>query len=149
MKKSVATPPTAVAQGIEEHLFKTVGVAPARATPADLMQAVARVAREELSQRWVRTESDQRQAKSRRVCYLSMEFLIGRTLSNALAALELRGPVAQALAQRAAALEDVAEQEPDAALGNGGLGRLAACFLDSMATLGLPSFGYGDRKSVV
>ena len=145
MKKSVATPPTAVAQGIEEHLLKTVGVAPARATPADLMQAVARVAREELSQRWVQTQTDDREARARRICYLSMEFLIGRTLSNALAALELRGPVAQALAQRAAALEDVAEQEPDAALGNGGLGRLAACFLDSMATLGLPSFGYGIR----
>ncbi|MEO7152347.1 MAG: glycogen/starch/alpha-glucan phosphorylase, partial [Burkholderiaceae bacterium] len=145
MKKSAARPAPDVASGIEGHLLKTVGVAPSRATPTDLMQATALVARETLSQRWVRTQTAQRDAKARRVCYLSMEFLIGRTLSNALAALELRGPVAQALADRAAALEEVVEQEPDAALGNGGLGRLAACFLDSMATLALPSFGYGIR----
>jgi glycogen phosphorylase len=74
-----------------------------------------------------------------------MEFLMGRTLGNALAALDLESAAAAALKQHAAALEDVATDEPDAALGNGGLGRLAACFLDSMATLGLPSFGYGIR----
>jgi starch phosphorylase len=74
-----------------------------------------------------------------------MEFLIGRTLSNALAALDLSGGAATGLQHFAHTLEDVAEREPDAALGNGGLGRLAACFLDSMATIGLPSFGYGIR----
>jgi starch phosphorylase len=74
-----------------------------------------------------------------------MEFLMGRTLGNALAALELQGQAAAALAQQAQKLEDVEQHEADAALGNGGLGRLAACFLDSMATLGLPSFGYGIR----
>ena len=149
MKKSVAAPAaevaSEVASEIESHLLRSVGVAPAHATRADLMQATALVARERLSQRWVCTQTAQREAKARRVYYLSMEFLIGRTLSNALAALELRGPVAQALAQQACALEDVAEEEADAALGNGGLGRLAACFLDSMATLALPSFGYGIR----
>ena len=132
-------------QGIEAHLLNTVGVAPALASPTDLMQAAARVAREQLSRRWVETQAVDRTNKARRVYYLSMEFLIGRTLGNAIAALDLRDGVAAGLALHAQRLEDVADQEPDAALGNGGLGRLAACFLDSMATLGLPSFGYGIR----
>ncbi|MDQ2780480.1 MAG: glycogen/starch/alpha-glucan phosphorylase [Pseudomonadota bacterium] len=122
-----------------------VGVAPAAAEPAELLQAVAEVARERLSRRWVRGDSDDRAAGARRVYYLSMEFLIGRTLSNALAALELQGPMAEAARAHASTLEEVAATEADAALGNGGLGRLAACFLDSMATLELPSFGYGIR----
>ena len=134
-----------VADRIEEELLDNVGVEPAAATQADLMQAVSQVARQRLSQRWVETQVAQRDAKARRVYYLSMEFLMGRTLSNALAALDLRGEAAQALHAHAQRLEDVADHEPDAALGNGGLGRLAACFLDSMATLGLPSFGYGIR----
>jgi starch phosphorylase len=81
----------------------------------------------------------------RRVYYLSMEFLIGRTLSNALAALELQGEIGAAARQHACTLEDLVATEVDAALGNGGLGRLAACFLDSMATVELPSYGYGIR----
>jgi starch phosphorylase len=109
------------------------------------MQAVAQVARGRLSKRWIDTQVRERSQKARRVVYLSMEFLMGRTLSNALAALNLTDGVAQGLLQHAMQLEDVADKEPDAALGNGGLGRLAACFLDSMATLGLPSFGYGIR----
>ena len=134
-----------VATGIDEELLDHVGVVPADASPNDLMQAVSQVARQRLSQRWVRTQAQQADAKARRVYYLSMEFLMGRTLANALAALELRGEAAQAMNAHAQKLEDVADHEPDAALGNGGLGRLAACFLDSMATLGLPSFGYGIR----
>ena len=130
---------------IEQHLLGTVGVASGGATTTDLMFAVSLLAREQLSQRWVETQSQERSAKARRVVYLSMEFLMGRTLSNALAALNLTGGAAQGLSQHAHTLEDVAAREPDAALGNGGLGRLAACFLDSMATLGLPSFGYGIR----
>ena len=134
-----------MAARIEEELLDNVGVEPAGASPAELMLAVSQVARHRLSQRWVETQAAQRAAKARRVYYLSMEFLMGRTLSNALAALELRGEAAEALNAHAQRLEDVADHEPDAALGNGGLGRLAACFLDSMATLGLPSFGYGIR----
>jgi starch phosphorylase len=98
-----------------------------------------------LSRRWVAGDAADRARKARRVYYLSMEFLIGRSLSNALAALDLDGAAADAAARHAARLEDVEAKELDAALGNGGLGRLAACFLDSMATLGLPSFGYGIR----
>ena len=128
---------------LERQLLDHVGVEPGDASPADLMVAVAQLARQELSQRWVSTQAAER--GSRRVYYLSMEFLIGRTLGNALAALDLHGPAAAALAAQAQRLEDVEQHEADAALGNGGLGRLAACFLDSMATLGLPSFGYGIR----
>ena len=130
---------------INAHLLHTVGVEPARASRIDLMQAVAQVARAQLSERWVATQSTERRHKARRVVYLSMEFLMGRTLSNALAALDLTEGAATGLQQHAQRLEDVVACEPDAALGNGGLGRLAACFLDSMATLGLPSFGYGIR----
>ncbi len=135
----------ALAAQIEEHLLTTVGVASDDATRTDLMQAVAQVARERLSQRWVETQAKERAEKSRRVVYLSMEFLMGRTVGNALAALNLTSGAKQGLIQHAQTLEDVADREPDAALGNGGLGRLAACFLDSMATVGLPSFGYGIR----
>jgi starch phosphorylase len=135
----------ALAAQIEEHLLSTVGVASADASSTDLMQAVAQVARQQLSRRWVETQARERAGKARRVVYLSMEFLMGRTLSNSLAALNMTAGATQGLLQHAHTLEDVADCEPDAALGNGGLGRLAACFLDSMATLGLPSFGYGIR----
>ena len=140
-----AEPVAPTAADVEHHLLATVGTAPAGATPNDIMHAVAQVAREQLSRRWVATDSADRAAKARRVYYLSMEFLIGRTLSNALAALDLQGEMATAARQHACTLEEVAAAEADAALGNGGLGRLAACFLDSMATLELPSFGYGIR----
>jgi starch phosphorylase len=137
--------PASMASELDDHLLKTVGVAPAQATATELMQAVSQVAREQLSRRWVATQANERDAKARRVYYLSMEFLIGRTLGNALAALDLGEAATTAVQQHARKLEEVADREPDAALGNGGLGRLAACFLDSMATLGLPSFGYGIR----
>ncbi len=136
---------TPIAAAVNRHLLATVAAAPATASHAEIMHAVAQVAREQLSQRWVAGDSADRAAKARRVYYLSMEFLIGRTLSNALAALELKGEMGAAAREHACSLEDLAATEPDAALGNGGLGRLAACFLDSMATVELPSFGYGIR----
>jgi starch phosphorylase len=144
MPQPTANPDTLAAR-IEQHLLHTVGVAPAEAGAVQLMGAVAQAARAELSRRWVNGDSTDRAAKARRVYYLSMEFLIGRSLGNALGALDLPAQAAAALQQHARTLEDITAQEPDAALGNGGLGRLAACFLDSMATLGLPSFGYGIR----
>ena len=137
--------PGDIADSIDAHLLQTVAVDARRASPTDLMQAVAQVARAQLSKRWVQTQARERDAKARRVYYLSMEFLIGRSMSNALAALGLTDAAARGLTHYAQALEDVVAIEPDAALGNGGLGRLAACFLDSMASLGLPSFGYGIR----
>ena len=128
---------------VDRRLMDTVGVEPAAASSSELMRAIALLARERLARRWVAAQAAER--GRRRVYYLSMEFLIGRTLGNALAALELRSPAVDAAAAHARRLEEIEEHERDAALGNGGLGRLAACFLDSMATLGIPSFGYGIR----
>jgi glycogen phosphorylase len=122
-----------------------VAADPQHASTAEVMRAVAQVAREQLSERWVAGQRADSEAKARRVYYLSMEFLIGRTLSNALAALDINGDMGSAARAHAQTLEDLAATEADAALGNGGLGRLAACFLDSMATVELPSFGYGIR----
>ncbi|OYU42807.1 MAG: glycogen phosphorylase, partial [Burkholderiales bacterium PBB4] len=130
---------------IDAALAQQLAVPQGQSGAHDDMQALSLVAREQLARRWVATQAADHQAKSKRVYYLSMEFLMGRSLSNALDALNLTGPAASALQAQARTMEDTLAQEPDAALGNGGLGRLAACFLDSMATLGLPSFGYGLR----
>jgi starch phosphorylase len=108
--------------------------------------AAAHASRALLAERWVRTQAEDRaNRRERRVHYLSMEFLMGRALGNAVAALGLDDALRAATQAAGQALPDVLEREADAALGNGGLGRLAACFLDSFATLGLPSFGYGVR----
>ena len=134
-----------LAARVERHLLHTVGVAPADAGAVDLLSAVSQVARAELSRRWVAGDTADSAAKARRVYYLSMEFLIGRSLGNALSALGLNSAVEGSLGHYARTLEDIEGCEPDAALGNGGLGRLAACFLDAMASVGLPSYGYGIR----
>jgi starch phosphorylase len=110
------------------------------------LRAAAHACRSELAARWVATQAqDRRPDAPRRVHYMSMEFLTGRMLGNALAALGLEGVMQEALAKSGQSLADVLEHEAEPGLGNGGLGRLAACFLDAFATLGLPSFGYGVR----
>lgn len=111
------------------------------------LRAAAGLCRDTLAARWARTQAEdaRRRPGERRVHYLSMEFLMGRALRNALAALRLEPELQRELESRGLQLGDVLESEPDAALGNGGLGRLAACFLDSFAELGLPAFGYGLR----
>jgi starch phosphorylase len=110
----------------------------------DCLRVAAGACRELLADRWIATqEADAKRKGKRRVHYLSMEFLMGRATGNAIAALGLDQAVAQAAGD--IPVVDVLEREHDAALGNGGLGRLAACFLDSFATLGLASFGYGLR----
>jgi len=115
-------------------------------SPESLLWAAAQASRALLAERWVKTQAqDRANTTQRRVHYLSMEFLMGRALGNAVAALGLDEALRVAAAQAGTPLPDVLEREADAALGNGGLGRLAACFLDSFATLGLPSFGYGVR----
>jgi starch phosphorylase len=110
-----------------------------------LYHALALTLRDQLVRRWRETRKRHRQDSRRGVHYLSMEFLMGRSLNNALLNLDLEPPVREALQQYACDLELVAEEELDAGLGNGGLGRLAACFLDSCATLDIPVTGYGIR----
>jgi starch phosphorylase len=108
-------------------------------------EAVARSMRDILSQRWVLTEKTYERENPKRVYYLSMEFLLGRSLANNVTNLLLHSFTKNAAKQKDVDLLSLLEQEPDAGLGNGGLGRLAACFLDSMATLHLPAMGYGLR----
>lgn len=131
---------------IDDKLLKSVAAEPITANTKELYKALSLVARDQLAQRWVNTQVDDRRNRVRRIYYMSMEFLVGRTLNNALSALDLRASADAAFsAVGGPSLTDLIECEPDAALGNGGLGRLAACFLDSMATLELPSWGYGMR----
>jgi len=131
---------------IDRKLLTEVAAEPVTANTKELYKALSLVVREQLAQRWVKTQVEDRKAKTRRIYYMSMEFLVGRALNNALSALDLHDTADAAFsAVGGPALTDVLECEPDAALGNGGLGRLAACFLDSMATLELPSWGYGMR----
>ena len=131
---------------IDNKLLTAVAAEPITANTKELYKALSIVAREQLARRWVKTQVDDRKNKTRRIYYMSMEFLVGRALNNALSALDLREKAEAAFsATGGPSLSDVIECEPDAALGNGGLGRLAACFLDSMATLELPSWGYGMR----
>ena len=135
----------ALKRAIANKLLFTVGKDPEAAQPVDWLHAAAYAVRDQLVERWVSTTRAKNAQDVKHVYYLSMEFLMGRTFSNALIALELHGTVRQALAELGVDMDAVAELEPDAALGNGGLGRLAACFLDSMATLGIPGYGYGIR----
>jgi starch phosphorylase len=129
----------------ERHLlFDDVGD-PATAGPRQRYEAFARSVRDILSQRWVRTVQTYERANPKRVYYLSMEFLIGRSLANNIANLLIGPLVDEAAKQRSLDWLGLLEEEPDAGLGNGGLGRLAACFLDSMATMQLPAMGYGLR----
>jgi starch phosphorylase len=129
----------------ERHLLFDNVADPAAAGARERYEAFARSVRDVLSQRWVRTEQTYDRENPKRVYYLSMEFLIGRSLTNNITNL-LLSPVAGDVVKRAS-LDWIGllEEEPDAGLGNGGLGRLAACFLDSMATMQLPAMGYGLR----
>jgi starch phosphorylase len=121
------------------------GHAPSQTSFDVWMRTTAHACRAELAERLNTTLRRDRETEAKRVHYLSMEFLMGRALSNALAALELEPAFRAAAAEAGRDPEEILDREPDAALGNGGLGRLAACFLDSMATLELPAFGYGLR----
>src|SRR5467141_1585870 len=129
----------------ERHLLFDDVVAPAAAGPRERFEAAARSVRDVLSQRWVLTDDTYNRENPKRVYYLSMEFLIGRSLANTITNLLLWPFVDRAVEQKQLDRLALLEQEPDAGLGNGGLGRLAACFLDSMATMQLPAVGYGLR----
>ena len=109
------------------------------------MNALARAVRDRVIERWMATQQAHHKRNVKRVYYLSLEFLMGRTLNNALLNLGLEGAIGQTLGRLGLDLEELIDVEHDAGLGNGGLGRLAACFLDSCATLQLPVMGYGIR----
>jgi starch phosphorylase len=117
----------------------------ASVAPRQRYEAFARSVRDVLSQRWILTEKTYERINPKRAYYISMEFLLGRSSANNVTNLLLDSFVAQTAKQKNIDLLSLLEQEPDAGLGNGGLGRLAACFLDSMATLELPAMGYGLR----
>ena len=129
----------------ERHLVFDNVIELMAAGPRERFEAVARSVRDILSQRWVHTETTYDRANPKRVYYLSMEFLIGRSLANNVTNLLLDPVAKKALQQKNLDWFELLEQEPDAGLGNGGLGRLAACFLDSMATMQIPAMGYGLR----
>lgn len=113
--------------------------------PWDVYYALALSLRDRLIERWLRTQYEYRKQDVKKVYYLSMEFLIGRLLGNSLSSLQVYDESYDMLKEMGYALEDIAELEPDMGLGNGGLGRLAACFMDSLATQAYPAYGYGIR----
>src|SRR5262245_10870329 len=125
----------------ERHLMFDNAMDPAAVSPRERYEAVARSVSDILSQRWVRIEHTYERLDSTRVYYLSMEFLIGRSLANNITNLLLDPVVKHVVADKDLDWLGLLEQEPDAGLGNGGLGRLAACFIDSMATRELPAMG--------
>jgi starch phosphorylase len=129
----------------ERHLVFDKVVDPAAAEPRERFEAFARSVRDFLSQRWIHTEKTYTRVNPKRIYYLSMEFLIGRALASNMTNLLLDTTATAALEELGLDWTELLEQEPDAGLGNGGLGRLAACFLDSMATMQLPAMGYGLR----
>ena len=129
----------------ERHLLFDRTVDVTTATPRDRFEAAARSVRDVLSQRWLLTEKTYERRNPKRLYYLSMEFLIGRSLANNITNLLLDPLKDQGMLEKNLNWIDILEQEPDAGLGNGGLGRLAACFIESAATMQLPAMGYGLR----
>ena len=130
---------------IQAKLAYALGKTRESATDADWYQALALSVRDRVINTFMQTRADTKQQKKKRVYYLSIEFLIGRLLFDTLTNLRLVEPARAALKSLGADLDRLREIEPDAALGSGGLGRLAACYLDSMSALGIPAYGYGIR----
>src|ERR1700726_2046086 len=129
----------------ERHLIFDRVIDPKVASARERFEAFSRSVRDILAQRWVLTKNTYERENAKRIYYLSMEFLIGRSLANNITNLLLDPLLPDAAPEHGIDWLELIEQEPDAGLGNGGLGRLAACFLDSMATLQLPAMGYGLR----
>lgn len=127
------------------HMEYSLGKDEYTATPQDCYSSIALATRDRLIERWIATQQTYYRKNAKRVYYLSLEFLIGRTLGNSLINLGLYNEADKAMHELGYTLEELREKEWDAGLGNGGLGRLAACFLDSLATLELPAVGYGIR----
>ncbi len=134
-----------IKESFKDRLLYSIGKDYYSATPLDHYMSLAYAVRDRLVERWLHTQQTYYRSDAKRVYYLSLEFLMGRTLSNSLINLGMMKETENALKELDYNLGDLEEMETDAGLGNGGLGRLAACFLDSMATLGIPSYGYGIR----
>ncbi len=128
---------------LSRHLRYTVGKLPAQATKQDVFQALAYSVREQLIDRMFSTEARYTAQKSKQLVYLSAEFLIGQSLRNNLFSLGMLEEANKATRKLGFSLEEITDAEADAPLGNGGLGRLAACFMESLATLGMPAYGFG------
>jgi len=128
-----------------EHLEYTLGKDKYSASHFDIYNALAYAVRDRLVERWLDTQQAYYNTDHKRVYYLSMEYLMGRTLENSLINLGLLGEFKEAISSLGYDFDELVETEQDAGLGNGGLGRLAACFLDSMATMAIPAYGYGIR----
>ena len=139
-----ATSPDIIARAILENLYYVQGRVPQLATRNDWYMALAYTVRDRMLSRWVRSQ-DLMMQDIKYVSYLSAEFLMGPHLGNSLISLGIDNEVRQAVKQLGLELDDLLEQEEEPGLGNGGLGRLAACFMDSLATLQIPAFGYGIR----
>jgi starch phosphorylase len=135
----------AITQEFVHYFSRMLGRSELEGNTPVAYEALVHTVRDRLTERWVRTNQTVQANDSRRVCYLSLEFLMGRLLRNALLSLGLDGEATEAMNELGLKMEDLAGAERDAGLGNGGLGRLAACFLDSCATLKLPVTGYGIR----
>ncbi|HQR29943.1 MAG TPA: glycogen/starch/alpha-glucan phosphorylase, partial [Anaeromyxobacteraceae bacterium] len=144
---SIRTAPDvdALRRAFADHLQFSIGKDEHSATALDRYLAVADAVRDRMMRHWLQTQQTYYRSDARRVYYLSLEFLMGKALENNLINLGLLDNMRAALSGLGLELSDLLAQEPDAGLGNGGLGRLAACFLDSMATLALPAYGYGIR----
>jgi starch phosphorylase len=140
-----ATSVEALKRAILDNLFYIVGTTLELASNEEFYTALAFTVRDRILARWFATLGCYKKQDVRVVCYLSAEFLIGPHLANNLLNLDLEGPVRQAVTELDRDLDHILEQEPEPGLGNGGLGRLAACYLDSLATLGMPAIGYGMR----
>lgn len=136
---------TPVKQALQNHLIFSSFKTSAAATPRDWYDVAAYTVRDHVVERWVKTADAYYENDPKRLYYLSLEFLIGRMLSNAALNLGIKNELSDGLSALGNSLEQAVEMESDAALGNGGLGRLAACFLDSMATMNIPATGYGIR----
>ncbi|KQT32976.1 maltodextrin phosphorylase [Sphingomonas sp. Leaf412] len=134
-----------LANAIVDTLVHRIGKDEQAARPHDWLAATILTVRNEIIERWMESTKAAHAAGAKRVYYLSLEFLIGRLLRDTLSNLQKTGEIADALAELGVSLAEIEEIEPDAALGNGGLGRLAACFMESLATLDLPAYGYGIR----
>ena len=136
---------TALKQAIVDHLHYSVGCLPVVATPNDYYRALALAVRDRLQQRWIRTTESCFQIGRKVACYLSAEFLMGPQLGNNLLNLGIENEARSALAGLGQDFEQILACEAEPGLGNGGLGRLAACYLDSLASLQMPAVGYGIR----